>query len=80
MDKNRPKIKSCEICNIQATCLCYECFTYFCDSCFKIIHDKTPNKEHKKQNIDLFAPIDTKCAVHPKNILSLFCTDEKGKK
>ena len=79
MNKIRPKIKSCELCHIEATCLCYECFIYFCDSCFKFIHEKPLNKEHKKENIDLFCPIDTKCLEHPKNILNLFCLDEKGK-
>ena len=73
------KIKLCEICKIHATCLCSNCFMYFCDSCFKFAHDKPSNKEHKKENIDHFNPIDTKCNEHPKNILNLFCMDEKGK-
>ena len=53
---------------------------YFCDSCFKITHDTPPYKEHKKENIDHFNPIDTKCIEHPQNIVNLFCIDEKGKK
>ena len=36
------------------------------------------NKEHKKEIIDYFAPIELKCKKHPKNIMNLFCIDEKG--
>ncbi len=80
MNNSQTKNKLCELCHIQATCLCYKCFMYFCDSCFQFIHDKLSNKEHKKQKIDMYVPIDTKCIEHPYNILNLFCIDEKGKK
>ena len=79
MNNMEKKIKLCEFCHKQATCLCYKCFMYFCDSCFKITHDTPPYKEHKKENIDHFNPIDTKCIEHPQNIVNLFCIDEKGK-
>ena len=79
MNNIHSKIKLCELCHIQATCLCFECYMYFCDSCYKFIHDKSTNKDHKKENIDLFTPIDIKCMEHSKNILNLFCIDEKGK-
>ena len=53
MENKDKNIKYCELCHTQATCLCYKCFIYFCDSCFKFIHDKLKNDEHKKE-IHLF--------------------------
>ena len=72
-------IKKCEICGIEATNLCLKCISYYCDSCFKFIHDKQINNQHKKEKIDYYAPIDTKCPEHPKIPITLFCVDEKGK-
>jgi len=79
MENKDKNIKFCELCHTQSTCLCYKCFIYFCDSCFKFIHDKIKNDEHKKDIIDPFIQIDTKCPDHPKNIINLFCVEEKGK-
>ena len=72
-------IKECEICKSNATCLCFQCIFYFCDSCFKLIHDKQANSTHKKEIIDPFAPIDIKCPYHVKYPIDYFCIDEKGK-
>ena len=81
MDKKKFKlIKECEICKSDALYICFECKSYFCESCFKFIHDKKKNSKHIKQNIDPFIPIDIKCTEHPDHPLSLFCIDEKGKK
>ena len=71
--------KKCNICGIDATSLCLECTNYYCDACFKYVHDKEINNQHKKEKIDYFVPIDTRCPEHPKNLLNLFCIDEKGK-
>ena len=79
MEDNPIIIKKCEICNNDATSICFQCFCYFCDSCFKFIHDKDYNLGHKKEKIDYFVPIDIKCRNHPKNIINMFCLDEKGK-
>ena len=79
MDKNKKNIKTCEICGNDATSLCFKCISYFCDSCYKFIHDKKINSNHKKEKIDYFVPIDTKCPDHPKDRINLFCVDEKGK-
>ena len=79
MKNNQSNIKQCEICKNDATSLCLNCLSYFCDSCFKFIHDKKVNSEHKKEKIDYFVPIDTKCPDHPQIPLTLFCTDEQGK-
>ena len=73
-------IKHCDFCGKDATCLCFECLNYFCDNCYKLIHDLQNNSSHKKEEIDLYVPIDIKCPYHPKNPLNLFCVDEKGKK
>ena len=73
-------IKECELCGINATCLCYKCLNYFCELCFKLVHDKQKNSNHKKEKIDSYVPIDLKCPDHPDHPIYLFCIDEKGKK
>ena len=78
MEKKKKLIKDCEFCAINATCLCFICKEYFCDSCFKMVHDKKNKSNHKKENIDMYVPIDLKCQEHPDNPLSLFCVEEKG--
>ena len=78
MEISQNIIKKCEICQSQATNICFKCFSYFCESCFKFVHDKQVNKDHKKEKVDYFIPIDIKCQIHPKNIINLFCVDEKG--
>ena len=71
-------IKECGICSSNATCLCFKCNYYFCENCFKYIHDFKKNSTHKKELIDPFIPIDVKCPDHPEDRMSLFCLDEKG--
>ena len=51
----------------------------FCDSCFKLIHDKQINSQHIKEKINKYIDIDMKCLDHPKVPINLFCVDEKGK-
>ena len=70
--------KKSDICESNSTCLCITCQNYFCDTCFKYVHDKK-TKPHEKEQIDLFVPIDIKCPEHPSVPLNLFCKDEKGK-
>ena len=77
--KQKLKSPKCYICESDATSLCTTCQEYFCDSCFKLIHDKKKTK-HEKESIDVFVPIDIKCPEHPNVPLNLFCTDEKGNK
>ena len=72
-----PKIKKCESCQIDATCLCYQCMSYLCDSCFKITHNNELKKSHKKDKIDYFAPIDIKCPLHKLYPNGLFCVNDK---
>ena len=79
MESNQKNIKQCEFCQIEATSLCLECNNYYCDSCYKISHDKEEYSKHKKEKIDYFVPIDTKCQDHPKYPMHLFCCDEKGR-
>ena len=77
-NKNYKELKVCDICKINATSLCFNCNSYFCDSCFKFVHDKQVNSNHKKENIDPFIPIDLKCPDHPQHIMSLFFLFDKG--
>ena len=78
MDKEN-QLKKCELCKEIATSLCFICNSYFCNQCYKYVHDKKININHKKEIIDPFVPIDLKCPEHPQHPIYLFCTDEKGK-
>jgi len=70
----------CEMCkDEEATILCLDCHNYFCEACFKFVHDRKKNKDHKKEKIDLFIPIDITCPDHNRVPINLFCVDEKGK-
>ena len=80
MDNNpRNNLKKCEICQSYANNLCYQCISYYCESCYKFVHEKEINSNHKKEPIDPFVPMHTKCPSHPKVPFNLFCADEKGK-
>ena len=78
MEVIQKNYKLCEICESEATSLCLKCMSYFCDKCYKNVHDNKAKSSHKKEKIDYFVPIDTKCPDHPQNIINLFCIDEKG--
>ena len=78
-EKNESNIQKCKICGKEAKSLCFNCEMYLCDSCYKFIHDKELNKDHKKEKIDYFVPIEIKCTEHPQNSLNLFCINDKGK-
>lgn len=79
MEKIQKEKKLCEICREEANNLCFKCVMYLCESCFKFIHDKNANKNHKKEKIDYFVPFPLKCSDHPKDRINLFCVNEKGK-
>ena len=77
--KVQKNIRQCEMCkDEEATTFCFDCYNYFCKACFKYMHDRKKNSNHKKEKIDLFVPIDTICALHERSPLNLFCLDEKG--
>jgi len=78
MEKKQNKCKYCGICDLDATCLCFDCYNYYCDSCFKFVHEKR-KLNHKKDKIDPYLPIDFKCPKHQRGLLDLFCIEEKGK-
>ena len=67
----------CELCNENAEHLCLNCNSYYCEACFKFIHNKNKKNNHKKENIDLYVPIPTKCPIHPDVPINLFCSNEK---
>ena len=80
MENTQTNFKQCNICeDTEATSFCPQCFCYYCDDCYKPVHNKKKNKNHKKETIDDNIPIDTWCPDHKKNAISLFCLDEKGK-
>ena len=78
MDIRQKNYKGCDICKIEATSLCLSCYSYLCDECFKYVHSKKENINHKKDKIDYFVPIDIKCPEHDRVPINLFCLDEKG--
>ena len=82
MEENQKNFKYCDICKSKATFLCLECLcdNYYCDSCYKLAHDNKENSSHKKEKIDYYVPIETKCPEHKNVPLNLFCLDEKGNK
>ena len=80
MENKQKNYKQCDICKVnEATSLCPQCFSYYCDKCSKCVHEKKENKDHKKEAIDYNVPIDTRCPDHSGNNINLFCIDEKGK-
>ena len=79
MESSQNLLKLCEICGSNATSLCFKCSSYFCDSCYKFVHDKKINSNHIKEKIDPYIPIDIKCPEHPKILNNLFCVEEKDK-
>ena len=78
MEKKTQLIKKCGIYEEDATCICYECINYYCESCFTMIHEKK-KYNHKKEKIDPYVPPEIKCPEHKRGIMDLFCVDEKGK-
>ena len=78
MEESNNLIKHCEICNSEAKSECFNCFSYFCESCYKFVHEKSFNSNHKKEEIDYLVPIDLKCPEHPKNIINYFVLKKKA--
>ena len=60
MEKNQKDNKICDICGEEADNLCFKCSMYLCESCFKFIHEKNRNKNHKKEKIEFFYLFSTK--------------------
>ena len=79
MEEEKKNYKFCELCKIEATSLCLDCYRYYCEECFKYIHNKKANINHKKDKVDCFISMDINCPLHEKNALNLFCIEEKGK-
>ena len=79
MEFQQKNFKQCDMCkDAEATSLCPQCFSYYCDICFKSVHDREKNKTHNKEKIDHFVPIDTRCPEHQNIPINLFCIEEKG--
>ena len=79
MELNKKNFKQCDMCKgADATSLCPQCFSYYCDVCHKDVHDRNINSQHKKEEIDRYVPIDTRCPDHDNIPINLFCIDEKG--
>ena len=79
MENIQKNFKICDICAKEATSLCFECIMYFCDPCYKLIHEKQKSNNHMKEQLDYYVPMDIKCPQHPKCLQNLFCIDDKGK-
>ena len=77
MEKERNK--KCDICELEATCLCFKCNNYLCEKCYKIIHDLKKSQGHKKELIDPLIYYDLKCPLHNTQQNTLFCLDDKSK-
>ena len=71
--------KNCELCKEKATFFYFDCSFYLCDSCYKFLHEKKANINHKKEEIDPYVSMDIKCPNHPNNKINIFCIEEKSK-
>ena len=80
MVENLSKLKKCDLCNFESFWICFQCKKYYCDKCYKIIHDLKKSQGHKKELIDPFIYYDLKCSIHKTQQNSLFCLDDKSKK
>ena len=80
MEEKQQNYKYCDICKSKATILCLECLYiyYYCDSSYKLDHDNKKNSNHKKEKIDYYVPIGTRCPEHKNVPLNLLCLDEKS--
>ena len=67
----------CDICGELAENLCLNCNKYYCKPCFEFVHQKSKNKNHKKEIIDFNVPILAKWEIHPEDPFNLFCANEK---
>ena len=67
----------CELCEENSKNLCLTCNSYYCENCFNFVHQKKKNLGHKKEEIDPYVPIETKCAEHGNSPINLFCLNEK---
>ena len=76
---NNGRNRECEICKEKGTNICYDCLSYYCNSCFNFVHEKLRNLFHETEDFESFNSIDIKCPKHPKNLINLFCFEEKRK-
>ena len=79
MEMKSKNYKECEICDKDATSLCFKCSSYFCDDYYTFIHNNKKRNTHQKEKVNYFVPIETKCPEHDPIPMNLFCIDEKGK-
>ena len=78
MENTQDKSIICGICNKKSSCFCFKCMNYFCDICYKLIHEKKDISQHKKEKIDYFIPLELKCPSHPNYPNEYYCLDENG--
>ncbi len=64
--------KKFEMCKLKARNLSLDCMNYYCESCYKLIHEKEATIHHLNEKSDYFIPFDTKCKEHPSNPLAYF--------
>ena len=79
MDVNLNRLKKCDFCMSEASLICFQCKKYYCDKCFKIIHDIKKDMSHEETKINPYLSIDFFCPEHKEYPLELFCLNDKGK-
>ena len=80
MNQKSSNIKKCEICENEATSLCFKCISYFCDSCYKFIHDKQNNSLHKRKKQIIMFQQTQNAQITPKFLLLYFVLMKKVNK
>jgi len=78
MVENLTKLKKCNLCNSDSFWICFQCKKYYCDKCWKIIHEIKKEKAHEKTKINPYLSLDFFCSNHQEYPLELFCLNDKG--
>ena len=71
--------KECGYCEEVATIVCFDCKNYFCEDCFKSMHQKKKSSKHINEKISPILPIEINCLKHEKYQIVSFCLNDKGK-
>lgn len=78
MADNLTRLKKCDSCISESFWICFQCKKYYCDKCYKIIHDLKSDNPHEKTKINPYLSIDFFCPNHQEYPLELFCFNDKG--
>ena len=79
MEDNKEICKTCDMCGEEPNIICFDCLSYYCNSCSNFIHGKKINEGHIRDKINSLPLIGIKCEIHKNKKLEYFCLDENSK-